>query len=209
MKGLAAAFLIWTLISPKGSGSQAWPTHTACKDGGLEVLYQSCDPLQDFGFSMDQCSQHLKSNLSIRFGMILREDIKELFLDVSLFSEGQSILSYSYPICEEDLPKFSFCGRKRGEQIYYAGPVNNPGFDIPKTAESTDATWACGGWAGFCWEQNRCGQPLDSFCSPTQAYAAATTHRQKDSSGEYRVLLKLYNKNNPMVACANATVICS
>ncbi|XP_045697708.1 lymphocyte antigen 86 isoform X1 [Phyllostomus hastatus] len=132
MKGLAAAFLVWTLLSPKGGGSQAWPTHTACKDGGLEVLYQSCDPLQDFGFSVDQCSRHLKSNLSIRFGMILREDIKELFLDVSLFSEGLSILSYSYPICEEDLPKFSFCGRKRGEQIYYAGPVNNPGFDIPK-----------------------------------------------------------------------------
>ncbi|XP_053777809.1 lymphocyte antigen 86 isoform X2 [Desmodus rotundus] len=117
------------------------------------------DPLQDFGFSVDQCSRHLKSNLSIRFGMILREDIKELFLDVSLFSEGLSILSYSYPICEDDLPKFSFCGRKKGEQIYYAGPVNNPGFDIPK--------------------------------------------------GEYQVSLKLYNKNNPMVACANATVICS
>ncbi|XP_036901260.1 lymphocyte antigen 86 [Sturnira hondurensis] len=159
MKGLTTAFLVWTLISPEGGGSQAWPTHTACKDGGLEVLYQSCDPLQDFGFSVDQCSRHLKSNLSIRFGMILREDIKELFLDISLFSEGLPILSYSYPICEEDLPKFSFCGRKRGEQIYYTGPVNNPGFDIPK--------------------------------------------------GEYQVLLKLYNNNNPMVACANATVICS
>ncbi|KAF6109945.1 lymphocyte antigen 86 [Phyllostomus discolor] len=136
MKGLTAAFLVWTLLSLEGGSSQAWPTHTACKDGGLEVLYQSCDPLQDFGFSVDQCSRHLKSNLSIRFGMILREDIKELFLDVSLFSEGLSILSYSYPICEEDLPKFSFCGRKRGEQIYYAGPVNNPGFDIPKELQA-------------------------------------------------------------------------
>lgn len=39
MKGLAAALLVWTLMSPR---SQAWPTHTACRDGGLEILYQSC-----------------------------------------------------------------------------------------------------------------------------------------------------------------------
>ncbi|XP_075826004.1 lymphocyte antigen 86 isoform X6 [Microtus pennsylvanicus] len=45
------------------------------------------------------------------------------------------------------------------EQIYYAGPVNNLGFDVPQ--------------------------------------------------GEYRALLKLYNENHAMVACANATVICS
>lgn len=42
MKGLASAFLVWTLLSSEGSGSQAWPMHTACKNGDLEVLYQSC-----------------------------------------------------------------------------------------------------------------------------------------------------------------------
>ncbi|XP_044922921.1 lymphocyte antigen 86 isoform X1 [Mustela putorius furo] len=129
MKGLTVAVFFWTLISPS-SGSKAWPTHTVCRNGNLEVLYQSCDPLQDFGFSVDQCSKHLKSNLNIRFGLILREDIKELFLDIALFTKGSSILNFSYPICEEDLPKFSFCGRRKGEQIYYAGPINNPGFEI-------------------------------------------------------------------------------
>ncbi|XP_045861562.1 lymphocyte antigen 86 isoform X1 [Meles meles] len=88
------------------------------------------DPLQDFGFSVDPCSKHLKAKLNIRFGMILREDIKELFLDIALFTKGSSILNFSYPICEEDLPKFSFCGRRKGEQIYFAGPINNPGFEI-------------------------------------------------------------------------------
>ncbi|XP_016016485.1 lymphocyte antigen 86 [Rousettus aegyptiacus] len=132
MKGFTAAFLIWTLISLNGGCSQAWPTHTACKDGSLEVLYQSCDPLQDFGFSVEQCSKQLKSNLNVRFGIILREDIKQLYLDITLFTKEESILSYSYPICEEDLPKFSFCGRRKGEQIYFAGPVNNPGFEIPQ-----------------------------------------------------------------------------
>ncbi|XP_045407594.1 lymphocyte antigen 86 isoform X2 [Lemur catta] len=124
MKGFTAVLLIWTLTSPGSSGSsnsgygdgrrEAWPTHLACREGGLEVLYQSCDPLQDFGFSMDQCSKQLKSNLNIRFGIILREDIKELFLDIALTAKGSSILNFSYPICEEDQPKFSFCGRRKG-----------------------------------------------------------------------------------------------
>uniref|UniRef100_A0A9L0SIY2 Lymphocyte antigen 86 n=1 Tax=Equus caballus TaxID=9796 RepID=A0A9L0SIY2_HORSE len=118
-----AAFLVWTLISANGGGGEAWPTHTACRDGSLEVLYQSCDPLQDFGFSVDQCSKQLKSNLNVRFGIILREDIKQLFLDVALFTKGSSILNYSYPVCEEGLPKFTFCGRRKGVA---KGPEEDP-----------------------------------------------------------------------------------
>ncbi|XP_025746618.2 lymphocyte antigen 86 isoform X2 [Callorhinus ursinus] len=101
MKGFTAALLVWSLLSLSRSSNKAWPTHTVCRDGNLEVLYQSCG-----------------------------EDIKELFLDVALFNKGSSILNFSYPICEEDLPKFSFCGRRKGEQIYFAGPISNPGFEI-------------------------------------------------------------------------------
>ncbi|XP_008569436.1 PREDICTED: uncharacterized protein LOC103589276 [Galeopterus variegatus] len=35
------------------------------------------------------------------------EDIKEVFVDVSLLTQGDSILNFSYPICEEDFPSFS------------------------------------------------------------------------------------------------------
>nr|XP_054109703.1 lymphocyte antigen 86 isoform X1 [Callithrix jacchus] len=203
MKGFTVALLLWTLISPScrgGGGGGAWPTHMACSDSGLEVLYQSCDgislllpklecngvisahynlclpvssespvsasrvaritdPLQDFGFSIEKCSKELKPKVNIRFGIILREDIKELFLDLALMAKGSSVLNFSYPICEEALPKFSFCGRRKGEQIYYAGPVNNPGIEIPQ--------------------------------------------------GEYQVLLELYTEKRSTVACANATIICS
>uniref|UniRef100_A0A8B9Y733 Lymphocyte antigen 86 n=1 Tax=Bos mutus grunniens TaxID=30521 RepID=A0A8B9Y733_BOSMU len=117
MKGFAAALLIWTLLSPRRAGGEAWPTHTACRNGNLQVLYQSCDPLQDFGFSVDQCARQLKPNINIRFGMVLREDIEQLFLDVALFSKGLSILNFSYPVCEVDLPKFSFCGRRKGGRL--------------------------------------------------------------------------------------------
>ncbi|XP_021036522.1 lymphocyte antigen 86 [Mus caroli] len=135
MNGVAAALLVWILTSPSSSdhGSEkGWPKHTACNSGGLEVVYQSCDPLQDFGLSIDQCSKQIQSSLNIRFGIILRQDIRKLFLDIALVAKGSSILNYSYPLCEEDQPKFSFCGRKKGEQIYYAGPVNNPGLDVPQ-----------------------------------------------------------------------------
>ncbi|XP_006888797.1 PREDICTED: lymphocyte antigen 86 [Elephantulus edwardii] len=131
MEGLLSTLLAWALLYFGGSG-QAWPTHTACREGGLEVLYQSCDPFQDLGFSIEQCSRTLKSNLNIRLGLILREDIKELFLDVALLTKGSSVLNFSYPVCESDQPKFSFCGRRKGEQFYYVGPVNNPGFEVPK-----------------------------------------------------------------------------
>nr|XP_060164009.1 lymphocyte antigen 86 isoform X1 [Globicephala melas] len=114
MQVLMAAFLVWTLLSPQGRGGEAWPTHTACRDESLQVLYQSCDALQDFGLSVDQCLKQVKPNINIRFGIILREDIKELFLDIALFSKGLSILNFSYPICEVDQPKFSFCGRRKG-----------------------------------------------------------------------------------------------
>ncbi|XP_013006791.1 lymphocyte antigen 86 isoform X3 [Cavia porcellus] len=130
MTGFVAALLLWTLVSPGSSdwgGGSAWPTHTACRKEGLEVLYQSCDPLQDFGFSVDQCAKHLKPNLNVRFGIILREDIRELYLDIALISKGDFVLNYSYPICEAELPKFSFCGRKKGVSIAgHAGQAPGP-----------------------------------------------------------------------------------
>ncbi|KAJ8790590.1 hypothetical protein J1605_004563 [Eschrichtius robustus] len=83
------------------------------------------DALQDFGFSVDQCPKQLKPNLNIRFGIILREDVEELFLDIALFSKGLSILNFSYPICEADLPKFSFCGRRKGDLTQGSPPLGN------------------------------------------------------------------------------------
>uniref|UniRef100_A0A5F8GYK0 Lymphocyte antigen 86 n=1 Tax=Monodelphis domestica TaxID=13616 RepID=A0A5F8GYK0_MONDO len=132
MKIFMAAFFASVLLCP--GCSSKWTTHTACKNDKLELLYQSCDPLQDLGFSMDHCNNPISKNLKIRFGVILRHDIQELFLDINLFSMGKSILSYSYPVCEVDFPKFSFCGKKKGEKIYYAGDINNQAFPIGKVS---------------------------------------------------------------------------
>lgn len=51
------------------------------------------------------------------------EDIEQLFLDVALFSKGLSILNFSYPICEVDLPKFSSV--EEGKEVG-VGPAGRP-----------------------------------------------------------------------------------
>uniref|UniRef100_A0A287AN09 Lymphocyte antigen 86 n=1 Tax=Sus scrofa TaxID=9823 RepID=A0A287AN09_PIG len=141
MRGFTATLLVWTLVSPQGGGGEAWPTHVACRDGNLEVLYQSCDPLQDFGFSVDQCSKQLKPNLHIRFGIILRQDIRELFLDVALFSQGSSILNFSYPICERICP--SFPSAEEGKESRFITPALLIISDLKFPRESTRFCWSC------------------------------------------------------------------
>jgi hypothetical protein len=59
------------------------------------------------------CSKTVIKMLFLSLG----QDIKELFLDIALVSDGSSILNFSYPICEEDFPKFSFCGRRKGGKL--------------------------------------------------------------------------------------------
>lgn len=54
--------------------------------------------------------EHLSPPPSLAVG----QDIKELFLDLSLFTKGTSVFNFSYPVCEDDQPKFSFCGRRKG-----------------------------------------------------------------------------------------------
>ncbi|XP_022442308.1 lymphocyte antigen 86 isoform X7 [Delphinapterus leucas] len=147
MRVLMAAFLVWTLLSPQGRGGEAWPTHTACRDESLQVLYQSCDALQDFGLSVDQCLKQLKPNINIRFGIILREDIKELFLDIALFSKGLSILNFSYPICEVDLPKFSFCGRRKGARAR-SGPFQQK--EDYNSVSKNEVGWQTASWLWVC-----------------------------------------------------------
>ncbi|KAG8513056.1 Lymphocyte antigen 86 [Galemys pyrenaicus] len=311
MGGLTAALLLFTLVSPGSVCGTAWPTHTACSSGDVEVRYQSCgkegalglemrvdrvqltalglaldvrevvnveeiyhclssecplaerpqahtqsvfllaDPLQDFGFSIDQCSRQLKSNLNIRFGIILREDIRELFLEVALFSKGESILNFSYPICEEDLPKFSFCGRRKGGKWsvsftarrdpgraattcsrgpgsrFSAGPPSSP---PPPQSRSLSSDLCVSGLLRLSPVERQLPRPSGlrgpgasaapsatrppslqacTFMPWIQACTGLTGPRSHTHpfQGEYQVLLQLHDRDQALVACANATVI--
>ncbi|XP_062985835.1 lymphocyte antigen 86 [Elgaria multicarinata webbii] len=131
MKMLKVVPLIFWLIYT-ATRVTGWPEHTICKNNQLEIKYRSCDPLQDFAFSFDSCSSVVAQTVNIRIATILRYSITELTVDVSLTINGRRVPIYSKKLCERDHPRLSFCGKKRGEHIYYEGPISAGFSDLPQ-----------------------------------------------------------------------------
>uniref|UniRef100_A0A8C8RNJ5 Lymphocyte antigen 86 n=1 Tax=Pelusios castaneus TaxID=367368 RepID=A0A8C8RNJ5_9SAUR len=127
-----AAIFILVLLYP--NLSTEWPTHAVCKESNLEISYKSCDPVQDFALSIDDCSAILKKTFNIRAAMILRHNIQELYLKLNIIINGKSIFDYSQTLCEPNQPRFIFCGKKKGEHIYYEGPVSLGSLEIPQVS---------------------------------------------------------------------------
>ncbi|XP_018123252.1 lymphocyte antigen 86 [Xenopus laevis] len=115
------AFVISLLLFCPGEMTE-WPTHTLCNTGNFQAFYKSCDPLQDFGVDLSLCSP-IAQDMKLRFGVLLRHNIKELFLAITAYFNGQLFLNYDYTICESSAPRFSFCGRKKGEFIQIDHPI--------------------------------------------------------------------------------------
>ncbi|NWX14906.1 LY86 protein, partial [Aegotheles bennettii] len=109
------------------------------------------DPKQDFAFSIDRCSDVATHTFNIRAAMVLRHSIKELYVKVELIINGKTVLSYSETLCEPGQSKLIFCGKKKGEHIYYEGPVTLGIKEIPqgdytisaKLTNEDHATVAC------------------------------------------------------------------
>ncbi|XP_066481395.1 lymphocyte antigen 86 isoform X1 [Tiliqua scincoides] len=130
MKTFQVASLILLLIY--ATKSIRWPLHTVCKNDRLELYYRSCDPVQDFALSFDSCAGIEAGHVNIRLATILRHSISELSVDISLDINGNSVVVYSKQICEPNHPRFTFCGKRKGELIYYEGPVSLGLHDIPQ-----------------------------------------------------------------------------
>ncbi|XP_025895540.1 lymphocyte antigen 86 [Nothoprocta perdicaria] len=128
----ASNILVLILLLLCINASTEWPTHTVCKESNLEIYYKSCDPQQDFAFSIDQCPDIPSHTFNIRGAIILRHSIKRLYAKIKLIINGKTVLSYSEPLCEPDDPKLIFCGKKKGEHIYYEGPVTLGIKEIPQ-----------------------------------------------------------------------------
>ncbi|XP_060098977.1 lymphocyte antigen 86 [Heteronotia binoei] len=112
--------------------STGWPTHTVCKNSHLEIYYRSCDPLQDFALTLDSCPKLTAEHVNIRVATILRYNTRALFVTVNLILNGKGIPFFSQQLCDGDHPTLSFCGRKKGELIYYEGPISLKIHNIPK-----------------------------------------------------------------------------
>ncbi|NXF90122.1 LY86 protein, partial [Eubucco bourcierii] len=127
-----ANVLVLTLVLLYIDVSTEWPTHTVCKEDNLEIYYKSCDPKQDFAFTVDRCSDITTHTFNIRAAMVLRHSIKELYVKVSLIINGKTVLTYSEALCGPGHSKPHFCGMKKGEHLYYEGPVTLGLKEIPQ-----------------------------------------------------------------------------
>lgn len=114
------------------NASTEWPTHTVCKEDNLEIYYKSCDPQQDFAFSIDHCPDVASHTFNIRAAMVLRHSIKELHAKLDMIINGKTVLTYSETLCGPGHSKPDFCGMKKGEQFYYEGPVTLGIKEIPQ-----------------------------------------------------------------------------
>ncbi|XP_010209209.2 lymphocyte antigen 86 [Colius striatus] len=131
--------LVLILVLLYINASTEWPTHTVCKEDNLEIYYKSCDPQQDFAFSIDHCSDITTHTFNIRAAMLLRHNIKELYLKLNLIINGKTVLTYSETLCEPGLSKLIFCGKKKGEHLYYEGPVTLGIKEIPQGDYTVEA----------------------------------------------------------------------
>ncbi|KFO94759.1 Lymphocyte antigen 86 [Buceros rhinoceros silvestris] len=124
--------LVLTLVLLYINASTEWPMHTVCKEDNLEIHYQSCDPQQDFAFSIDRCSDITTHTFNIRAAIVLRHSIKELYVNLALIVNGKTVLTYSETLCRPGHAKLIFCGKKKGEHLYYEGPVTLGIKEIPQ-----------------------------------------------------------------------------
>ncbi|NXH33267.1 LY86 protein, partial [Myiagra hebetior] len=130
MKTSNALLLILVLLYI--NASTEWPTHTVCKEDDLEIYYKSCDPQQDFAFSIDRCSDITTHTFNIRAAAVLRHSIKELYLKLNMIVNGKTVLTYSETLCGPGHSKLIFCGMKKGEHFHYEGPVTLGIKEIPQ-----------------------------------------------------------------------------
>ncbi|KFQ98625.1 Lymphocyte antigen 86, partial [Opisthocomus hoazin] len=118
--------LVLTLVLLYTNASTEWSTHTVCKEDNLEINYKSCDVQQDFSFSIDRCSDITTHTFNIRAAMVLSNSY------VSAGIKQGGILTYSDTLCKPGLSKLIFCGKKKGEHLYYEGPVTLGIKEIPQ-----------------------------------------------------------------------------
>ncbi|NXK64920.1 LY86 protein, partial [Sylvietta virens] len=124
--------LLFILVLLYINASTEWPTHTVCKEDNLEIYYKSCDPQQDFDLSIDHCSDIATQTFNIRAAMVLRHSIKELYVKLNMIINGKTVLTYSEMLCGPGHSKLIFCGKQKGEHLYYEGPVTLGIKEIPQ-----------------------------------------------------------------------------
>ncbi|XP_075684562.1 lymphocyte antigen 86 [Rhinoderma darwinii] len=126
MKNFAILLAISCLLWP--GEMKEWPTHTICKTKDFEAYYKSCDPLQDVGVSFNPCTRILSKHLLAKIGLMLRQDINLLYYSTEISYNGAYLFHEEKTLCGKIAPRFTFCGKKKGEFVFYNHSVK---FGIP------------------------------------------------------------------------------
>ncbi|KAI1243092.1 hypothetical protein IHE44_0000665 [Lamprotornis superbus] len=92
------------------------------------------NPQQDFALSIDHCSDIATHTFNIRAATVLRHSIEELYVKLDMIINGKTVLTYSETLCGPGHIKLIFCGKKKGEHLYYEGPVTLGIKEIPQPA---------------------------------------------------------------------------
>ncbi|XP_072267854.1 lymphocyte antigen 86 [Pyxicephalus adspersus] len=103
--------------------TREWPRHTICKLKDFEAYYQSCDPLQDIGFSLNPCKNLYEHDVNISLGVTLRHDINSLHYSLIAFYNEHALLTQEFFLCQNDYQAYSFCGKKKGDFIFFQHPL--------------------------------------------------------------------------------------
>ncbi|XP_062377644.1 lymphocyte antigen 86 isoform X1 [Sardina pilchardus] len=132
---MALSFLSLTvfLLTTMAEGIR-WPEHVVCPSHHFQLSYVSCDPFQDVGFTLNPCTDlHVQKEFNTTISILLQHSIEELYLSLDLLDVNKELLlHYDEPLCLHRLPRFPFCGRKKGELINHDWPLKmKPRWDIP------------------------------------------------------------------------------
>ncbi|XP_017337676.1 lymphocyte antigen 86 [Ictalurus punctatus] len=129
MKLYSVVVILSMLHLPSGDTQEDfWPVHTACDSDKIQVIYRSCDPIQDVGFSLSSCTD-IRTQPYVKASFLLRQSIDELYISVVVFHNGLNVFHTDEPICLPNFPRFTFCGNRRGEMVTIQSSL--PGLKFP------------------------------------------------------------------------------
>ncbi|NWX83709.1 LY86 protein, partial [Nothoprocta pentlandii] len=129
----ASNILVLILLLLCINASTEWPTHTVCKESNLEIYYKSCDPQQDFAFSIDQCPDIPSHTFNIRAAIILSKyiAISSCYKQVMYYVSAASTIRCFF-LSRVKLCLTTQCHIYLSEHIYYEGPVTLGIKEIPQ-----------------------------------------------------------------------------
>ncbi|XP_031439947.1 lymphocyte antigen 86 [Clupea harengus] len=121
---MALLFMSQAVLLFKATAEQVrWPEHVLCNSPNFQLSYVSCDPFQDVGLTLNPCPDLHSVQVNSSLSLVLNHSIEELYLSLDLIHGDQKPIHYDDSLCLSHLPRFTFCGRRKGELVNHDWPL--------------------------------------------------------------------------------------